>query len=119
MEIHGKLGKTGVGPFDASYFISFAGLDFLAALCRQDPELRKGDHSAMCLPDYVSGKVTAILLQLAPTARPEQVKFAISQLPDVKVVEGNGVLTSSRQALGTLFVSIAAFATLVGLALLI
>src|SRR5438270_656595 len=29
MDIHGKLGKTGVGPFDDSYFISFAGLDFL------------------------------------------------------------------------------------------
>jgi len=73
----------------------------------------------MCLPDYVASKVSAILLQLAPTARPEQVKFAISQLADVKVVEGNGVLTSSRQALSTLFVGIAAFAALVGLSLLI
>jgi len=119
MEIHGKLGKTGVGPFDESYFISFAGLDFLAALCSQDAELRQGDHTNMCLPDYVASKVSAILLQLAPTARPEQVKFAISQLADVKVVEGNGVLTSSRQALSTLFVGIAAFAALVGLSLLI
>ena len=32
----------------------------------------------------------------------EEVKFALARLPDVKVVEGNAVLTSSRQALSTL-----------------
>jgi len=31
MEIYGRLAKTGIGPFDESYFITFAGLDFLAA----------------------------------------------------------------------------------------
>ena len=54
MEIHGRLSRTGVGPVDKSYFITFEGLDFLAALCRQDADLKQGDHAAMCLPDYAS-----------------------------------------------------------------
>lgn len=103
MEIYGRLAKTGVGPVDESYFTSFAGLDAMAG----------------CLSDYAPGRFTAILLQLGPAARPEQVKFAISQIPDVKVVEGNGVLTSSRQALRSLFVGIAVFSVLVAIALLI
>lgn len=131
MEIYGRLGKTGVGPFDESYFVTFAGLDFLAALCAQDPQLKQAqpearrDHAAheteatVCMLNFVSDRVTAILLQLAPNARPEQVKFAISQIPDLKVVEGNAILTSSRQSLRTLFIGIGAFSILVALALLI
>ena len=46
------------GRSTSSYFITFEGLDFLAALCSQDAELRQGDHAAMCLPDYAAGKVT-------------------------------------------------------------
>jgi putative ABC transport system permease protein len=133
LEIYGRLAKTGVGPFDESYFITFAGLDFLAALCSQDAQLQglrasaAPDHAAheaeasqaLCMPNFVPGRVTAVLLQLAPAARAEQVKFAIAQLPDLKVVEGNTILTSSRQSLRTLFVGIGAFSMLVALALLI
>ena len=102
MEIHGRLARTGVGPVDDSYFITFAGLDFLAALCSQD--------SCSCAKDSrPRGNVPARLRRRArsapccsssrPSARPEQVKFAVSQIADVKVVEGNALLTSSRQAL--------------------
>jgi putative ABC transport system permease protein len=119
MEIHGRLSRTGVGPVDESYFITFEGLDFLAALCRQDPTLKQSDHAAMCLPDYVPGKVSAVLLQLAPNARAEQVKFAISQIAGVKVVEGNALLTSSRQALRSLLAGVAVFAGAGALAILI
>jgi len=119
MEIHGRLSRTGVGPVDESYFITFDGLDFLAALCRQDAELKQGDHAAMCLPDYAPGKVSAVLLQLAPNARPEQVKFAISQIAGVKVVEGNALLTSSRQALRSLLAGVVVFAGAGALAILI
>jgi putative ABC transport system permease protein len=119
MEIHGRLTRTGVGPVDDSYFITFAGLDFLAALCSQDAELKQGDHAAMCLPDYAPGKVSAVLLQLAPNARAEQVKFAISQIAGVKVVEGNALLTSSRQALRSLLAGVAVFASAGALAVLI
>jgi putative ABC transport system permease protein len=119
MEIHGRLGRTGVGPVDDSYFITFAGLDFLAALCSQDAELKRGDHAAMCLPDYTPGKLSAVLVQLAPNARAEQVKFAISQIAGVKVVEGNAPLTSSRQALRSLLAGVAVFASAGALAVLI
>ncbi|MEO8752216.1 MAG: FtsX-like permease family protein, partial [Casimicrobiaceae bacterium] len=130
LEIYGRLARTGVGPFDESYFITFAGLDFLAALCSQDAQLQASaapDHAAhdaaaglpLCMPNFVPGRVTAVLLQLAPATHAEQVKFAIAQLPGLKVVEGNTILTSSRQSLRTLFVGFGAFAILVALALLI
>ncbi len=73
----------------------------------------------MCLPDHEAGKVTAVLLQLAPQARLEQVKFAVSQIAGVKVVEGNGLLTSSRQALRSLLVGVAVFSGIMALAILI
>src|SRR4029079_6904252 len=91
----------------------------LAALCRQDTELKQGDHAAMCLPDYAAGNVTAVLIQLTPSARPEHVKFAVSQIEGVKVVEGNALLTSSRQALRSLLVGVAVFAATGALAVLI
>ena len=47
------------------------------------------------------------------------VKFTIAQLPGIKVVEANSVLTSSRQALGTLLVGIAVFTVFQLAALLI
>jgi putative ABC transport system permease protein len=133
LEIYGRLGKTGVGPFDESYFVTFAGLEALVAASPPSPPTPLGrnqspDHAghggaaaapAPCLSGFVPGRVTAFLLQLAPNARAEQVRFAIGQLPDVKVVEGNSVLTSSRQAVSTLFVGIAVFTALLLLALLI
>ena len=60
-----------------------------------------------------------MLLQLTPNARPEQVKFAISQIAGVKVVEGNALLTSSRQALRSLLAGVAVFAGAGALAILI
>ena len=49
------------------------------------------------------------------------VKFALARLPDIKVVEGNSVLTSSRQALDLLLVGVAVFTAfqLIGLAILV
>ena len=63
--------------------------------------------------------MSAFLLQLAAGAKAEDVKFALAQLPDVRIVEGNGVLTSSRQGLGALLIGIAAFTALQLAALLI
>jgi putative ABC transport system permease protein len=73
----------------------------------------------LCSPDLPLERVSAFLLQLSPGARLEEVKFGLAQLPGVKVVEGNGVLTSSRQALSTLLIGIAAFTALELIALLI
>ena len=77
------------------------------------------NHGEACSPDLVLGRVSAFLLQLSPGARPEDVKFALAQLADVKIVEGNTVLTSSRQALSTLLIGIAVFTAFQLMALLI
>ena len=34
MRIYGRLGKTGVGPFDDSYFLSFGALADMVSFCR-------------------------------------------------------------------------------------
>jgi putative ABC transport system permease protein len=59
------------------------------------------------------------LLQLAGAAKTEEVKFALAQLPDVKIVEASNVLTSARQALSSLLVGIAVFTAFQLIALLI
>ena len=133
MSVYGRLGKTGVGPFDESYFLSFDALADIVSFCRTSaaagnpppkatddaPALAAISHADVCSPDLALDRVSAFLLQLAPGARPEDVKFALAQLPDVKIVEGNTVLTSSRQALSTLLVGISVFTAFQLVALLI
>jgi len=128
LDVHGRLGRTGVGPFDESYFISFAGLDMLAALCGNDTQLRalRSDAAhaghpaeAVCMPDYVHGRVSAVLLELDAGAHADQVKFAISRIAGVEVVEGNPILTQSRQSLRSLLLAAGVFAFAVALALCI
>jgi len=130
--VYGRLGKTGVGPFDESYFLTFGGLADLVAFCRGSGA-KAGDRPAtpsgatglehaganVCPPDLQPNRASAFLLQLSPGAKIEEVKFALAQLPDVKVVEGNNVLTSSRQALSSLLIGIALFTALQITALLI
>ena len=133
MSVYGRLGKTGVGPFDESYFLSFDALADIVSFCRTSaaagnpppkatddaPALAAISHADVCSADLALDRVSAFLLQLAPGARPEDVKFALAQLPDVKIVEGNTVLTSSRQALSTLLVGISVFTAFQLVALLI
>jgi putative ABC transport system permease protein len=133
MSVYGRLGKTGVGPFDESYFLSFDALADIVSFCRTSaaagnpppkatddaPALAAMSHADVCSPDLALDRISAFLLQLAPGAKPEDVKFALAQLPDVKIVEGNTVLTSSRQALSTLLIGISVFTAFQLVALLI
>ena len=149
MRIYGRLGKTGVGPFDDSYFLSFGALADMVSFCRTAdprsaprPTAKPQDEPAVagmshadgnvcspdpgmshagdvCSPDLALDRVSAFLLQLSPGARVDEVKFALARLPDVKIVEGNTVITSSRQALSTLLIGIAAFTAFQLIALLI
>jgi len=121
MRIYGRLERTGVGPFDESWFVSFDGLGDIAAFCRANraavPAGAKiaGDESGhhvdgqACLPDTRLDRVSAFLLQLAPGAKIDEVRFALGQLPGVRIVEGDTVLTTSRQALSALLLGIAVF----------
>jgi putative ABC transport system permease protein len=116
MTIHGRLGKTGVGPFDDSYFLTFDALTQIISICRSSvagiggkPDaMRHGDKE--CPPDLMPGRVSAFLLQLSPSAKIDEVKFAIAHLPDIRIVEGNTVLTTSRRALSTLLIGVVVFA---------
>ena len=109
LTLYGRLGRTGVGPFDDSYFLTFDALAAIVSFCRDaKPLAGHGDGNA-CTPDLPPDRVSAFLLQLAPGAKVEEVRFALARLPDVRIVEGNAVLTSSRQALSTLLLGVAVF----------
>jgi putative ABC transport system permease protein len=136
MRVSARLGKTGVGPFDESYFLTFAALADIVSFCRTSDAraaakpaapakdapaidgMRHGDAN-VCSGDLQLDRVSAFLLQLSPGAKMEDVKFGLAQLADAKIVEGNGVLTSSRQALSTLLIGMAAFTAFQLIALLI
>ncbi|MGE3783725.1 MAG: ABC transporter permease, partial [Alphaproteobacteria bacterium] len=100
--IDGRLAKTGVGPFDSAYFISFDALAALVAFCRGSGQKSGGNAApapagdaalvdaaqaphAACAADLPLERVSAFLIQLAPSARVEDVKFAIARLPDVRI----------------------------------
>ena len=134
LPVYGRLGRTGIGPFDESYFLSFDALAEVVSFCRasdartagkpaaksdDSPMLPAAGTSHVCSPDVRLDRVSAFLLQLSPGARMDDVKFGLAQLTDVKIVEGNTVLTSSRQALSTLLIGIAAFTVFQLIALLI
>ena len=102
------------------YSISFAALTDLVAFCRGSAA-KAGDKQGppdagavpehiganVCPPELQPDRVSAFLLQLSPSANIEEVKFALARLPDVRIIEGNNVLTSSRQALSSLLIGIA------------
>lgn len=129
LTVAGRLGHTGVGPVDESYFVTFAGLEQLIDGAHEmrasspGPEASRTSHqhhhsAAECLPQLDRDKVSAFLLQLAPGASIEQARFAIGQIPAIKVVAGNPIFTAARQSLGSLVWSVGAFAILLFVALL-
>jgi putative ABC transport system permease protein len=130
MRLVGRLGRTGVGPFDESYFLTFDALADVVSFCRRsetksaapanvEDTIAGMRHADVCSGDLALDRVSAFLLQLSPRAKLEEVKFALAGLADVKIVEGNGVLTSSRQALSTLLAGVAVFTAFELAALLI
>src|SRR4029077_5982854 len=87
---------------------------------QDEPPVPSMSHAGdVCSPDLALDRVSSFLLQLSPGARVDEVKFAVARLPDVKIVEGNNVLTSSRQALSSLLIGIAVFTAFQLTALLI
>src|SRR5262249_39198102 len=82
--------------------------------------VRHGDEK-VCSPDLLPDRVSAFLVQLSPSAKIDEVKFVLAQLPDIRIVEGNTVLTTSRLALSTLLIGVAVFTTfqLTGLLILV
>jgi putative ABC transport system permease protein len=134
LPVYGRLAKTGIGPFDESYFFTFDALAEVVSFCRGSgsagrsaaktengplPPIAGMSHADVCLGDLRLDRVSAFLLRLSPGAKADDVKFALSRLSGLKVVDGNGVLTSSRQALSALLIGIGAFTAFQLVALLI
>jgi putative ABC transport system permease protein len=94
-----KLALTGVGPFDRSFFASFEAASRLA-------------------PGQDADRVSAVLIQLSPEARPEEVRFALAGMKDIKVISGAPVVTSVRQFLSMLLAGVLILTALMLLATL-
>jgi putative ABC transport system permease protein len=94
LTVYGKLGKTAVGTHERGLFVSFATLGELRDVIRQIC----GTQAAL-EPNRLSG----VLLELAPGATTQQVRFAaLANFPGIKVVAGDTTLTSIRQGLAAL-----------------
>ena len=137
--VHGRLEQTGVGPFDKSYFLSFDALAAIKALnhipgtqssgkapdsvnAGNDPASLRVETNAeadACKADLPLNRISAFLLQLSPGTKVEDIKFSLAQFPGIRIVEGNSVLTNSRQALGPLFLGIVIFAVFQLIALMV
>jgi putative ABC transport system permease protein len=87
--IYGKLGRSGIGPFDDSLFAPYeTASKLLSTLSAQ----------SQCTPQYSPYRVSAVLVKLKFGSTPEQVRFAISRLPGVKVIQGTAIVTATRQS---------------------
>jgi putative ABC transport system permease protein len=94
LTVYGKLGKTAVGTHERGLFISFTTLGELRDVMREICGMK-----APLEPNKLSG----VLLELAPGATTQQVRFAaLANLPGIKVVAGESMLTSIRQGLAAL-----------------
>lgn len=96
--IYARLGRSGVGPLDDSMFATYETAQYLA-------EGKINGVSA--IPTFDRNRCSAILVRLALGTTPEQVKFAISQLSNVKVITGTTIVTSTRQTTTALLAGLA------------
>jgi putative ABC transport system permease protein len=94
LTVYGRLGKTAIGTHERGLFMTFATLAELRVTMQQICGMK-----APLEPNKLSG----VLLELAPGATIQQVRFAVlANFPDLKVVSGESMLTSIRQGLSAL-----------------
>jgi putative ABC transport system permease protein len=92
--VYGRLGKTAVGTHERGLFVSFETMDGLRETIRQICGTK-----APLEPNKISG----VLIELAAGATTRQMRFAIlANVPGVKIVGGETMLTSIRQGLTAL-----------------
>jgi putative ABC transport system permease protein len=92
--VYGKLGKTAVGTHERGLFITFETLSSLREVMQQICGTK---------PALEPNKLSGVLLELAPGATTQQVRFAaLANFPGIKVVAGDTMLTSIRQGLAGL-----------------
>jgi putative ABC transport system permease protein len=92
--VYGSLGRTAVGTHERGLFISFETMDGLRETMRQICGARA---------PLEPGKISGVLVELAPGVTTQQARFAVlANLPGVKVIGGESMLTSIRQGLTAL-----------------
>jgi putative ABC transport system permease protein len=101
--IYARLGRSGVGPFDESFFASDATLAAMA---------KTHSTGAPGIPSYDPNRVSAILVRLAFGSTSEQVRFVIAQIPGIKVIPGGTIITSTRQTMKALLIGVSSLAIL-------
>ena len=115
--VHGRLGLTGVGPFERSMFVTGDTADRLA-------DAGIVDAAGVALPRHANATPSGMLVRLAVGRGPDDLRFALAKIPDVGVSTGNGSQIDVRQAvailarssLAMLLVCLLAPAVLVGVA---
>ena len=115
--VHGRLGLTGVGPFERSMFVTGDTADRLA-------EAGIVDAVGAALPRHANATPSGILVRLAVGRGPDDLRFALAKIPGIGVSTGNGsqidvrqaVATLARSSLAMLLVCLLAPAVLVGVA---
>lgn len=115
--VYGRLGLTGAGPFERSWFISSDTASRLA-------DARGVMADGQPLPRDPLAEPSGALVRLVAGRGPEELRFAAASMPDVRLVVGSGSQIEIRQAvqaladtsLVMLLVSLVAPAVLVGVA---
>lgn len=101
--VYAKLGRSGVGPLDDSIFATYETAQYLA---------QGKINGGSAIPSFHRSHCSAILVRLSVGTTPEQVKFAISQLSNVKVIAGTTIVTSTRQTTSALLLGMACMVSL-------
>ena len=104
--IYGKLARSGVGPFDESFFAPYETVSGLI-----------GNNNGAS--SRLSMRPSALLVRLAFGATTEQIRFSIAKLANVKVVTGPRIVTSTRQTTKVLIDGMKGFTVLMLIGLLI
>jgi putative ABC transport system permease protein len=105
LPVYGKLGLTGVGPFERAYFVSFETAADIAAAARETT------GADVFTPSR--DRASALLIGLKAGATPEQIQFAAAKLPEAQVVAGSGLNTSVRHTLTSILGSAVALTLLI------
>lgn len=115
--VQGRLGLTGAGPFERSWFVG-------PETARQLADAAVVTADGEPFPHRPLENPSGVLVRLAAGRGPEELRFAAAAMPDVKLVAGSGSQVAVRQSveaiadtsLVMLLVSLVAPAVLVGVA---
>lgn len=115
--VHGRLGLTGAGPFERSWFLT-------ADTARRLAAARVVTADGQRFPGEPLQAPSGAVLRLVAGRGPEELRFAAASVPEVQLVAGSGSQIAVRQAVKTLvdtsfvmlLLALAAPAVLVGVA---